>query len=94
MIAAKELCAHCLHHSGLDTAEVRECTKKNTRPHWLSSEARDPCAPTCTERKLPPVEQRAGRVVYACGTNIRVKAVSDSHADSYSAELATLFSTK
>ncbi len=34
------------------------------------------------------------RIVYACRTNIRVKAVSESHANSYSAGLATLFSTK
>jgi hypothetical protein len=32
VMAAKELCAHCLRHSGLDAAQ----------PHWLSSEARDP----------------------------------------------------
>jgi len=40
------------------------------------------------------VEAKAGRIVYACRTNIRVKAVSDSHAKIYSAELVMLFSTK
>jgi hypothetical protein len=44
--------------------------------------------------ELPPVEAKAGRIVYACRTNIRVKAVSDSHAKIYSAELVMLFSTK
>ncbi len=40
------------------------------------------------------MEAKAGRIVWACRTTIRVKAGSDSHAESYSAELSTLFSTK
>jgi hypothetical protein len=39
------------------------------------------------------VEAKAGRLVYACRTNIRVKTESDSHKEAYSAELAMLFST-
>jgi hypothetical protein len=45
VIVAKELCAHCLRHSGLDAAKVRECTKKSTQAHWLSSEAINPRIP-------------------------------------------------
>jgi hypothetical protein len=39
------------------------------------------------------VEAKAGRLVYACCTNIRVKTESDPHKEAYSAELTTLFST-
>jgi hypothetical protein len=46
------------------------------------------------DRELPPVEAKAGKIVYACPTNIRVKGLSDSHAKIYSAELAMLFSAK
>ncbi len=54
----------------------------------------EPGAQLGPDREQPPVEAKAGRIVYACRTNIRVKAVSDSHIKSYRAELATLFSTK
>jgi hypothetical protein len=45
VIVAKELSAHCLCHSSLDAAKVRECTKKSTQAHWLSSEAINPRIP-------------------------------------------------
>ncbi len=54
---------------------------------------REPGAPPHQERDLPPVEAKAGRQVYACRINIRVKTESDSHKEAYSAELAPLFST-
>jgi hypothetical protein len=89
-----ELCVYCLHHSDLDTAKTRECIKRNTQAHWLSCEARDPQAPPRVDTELPPVEQKAGRIPYACRTNIRVKTTADSRADSYSARLATLLDMK
>ncbi len=64
--------------------------EKSTKPHWQEIRARR----QRRDRELLPVEHRVGRVVYACCTNIRVKVALDSHADSYSVELATLFSTK
>jgi hypothetical protein len=82
VILAKELCVHCLRHSGLDVAKVRECTRRNSQAHWLSSKARDPHAPPRVDRELPPMERKASRVVYTCHTNIRAKTVSDSHSDS------------
>jgi hypothetical protein len=60
----------------------------------LSSKARDPRAPLREEREVLPVELKAGRIPYACRTNIRVKTASDSQADSYSTELAKLLDTK
>ncbi len=67
----------------LDAAEVSECTRRDTLPHWLGNEVKDPDTQSCMERELAPVEVKAGRIVYACCTNIRVKAVLDSHANSY-----------
>jgi hypothetical protein len=94
VIAAKELCVRCLCHSDLDAAKVSKCIKRDTPPHWLGSGVRDPDAQPRVERELPPVEVKAGRIVYACRINIRVKLVSDSHANSYIAGLTMLFSTK
>ncbi len=94
VIAAKELCARCLRHSDLDTVKVSECIRRNTPPHWLGSDVRDPDAQPRAEVELPPVEAKAGSIVWACRTTIRMKVESDSHAESYSAELSTLFSTK
>jgi hypothetical protein len=94
VIAEKELCAYCLRHSNLDVARTRECIRRNTRAHWLSSEARDPQASPRVDRELPLVEQKAGRTSYACRTNIRVKMTADSQADSYIAKLFTLFETR
>ncbi len=90
-IAAKEL---CLRHRDLDKVKVSECIRRNTPPHWLGSDVRDPDAQPRAEVELPGVEGKAGRIVWACRTTIRVKAESDSHAQSYSAELSMLFSTK
>jgi hypothetical protein len=39
VIAAKELCVHCLRHSNLDAVTLKECTRRKTPPHWLGSEA-------------------------------------------------------
>ncbi len=39
MIAAKELCLHCLRHSNLDAVTVKECTRRKTPLHWLGNEA-------------------------------------------------------
>ncbi len=93
VIAAKELCVCCLRQSDLDAVKVKECTRRKTLPHWLGSDVREPGAPLRQERDLLPVEAKAGRLVLACRTNIRVKTESDSHEEIYSAELATLFST-
>jgi hypothetical protein len=94
VIAEKELCVYCLGYSDLDTVRTRDCTKRKTQAHWLSVEARDPSAPPCVDRELPPVEPKVGRVLYACCANIRVKLASDSRTDSYKAQLATLFEPK
>ncbi len=91
MIAAKDL---CLRHRDLDKVKVSECIRRNTPPHWLGSDVRDPDAQPRAEVELLRVEAKAGRIVWACRTTIRVKAESDSHAESYSAEQSTLFSTK
>ncbi len=40
------------------------------------------------------MEAKADRIVYSCRINISMKTVSDSHADSYGALLATLLSAK
>jgi hypothetical protein len=93
VIAAKDLCVHCLRHSDLDEIKKKECIRRKTPPHWLGSDLREPGVPPRQERDLPPVEAKAGRLVYACHINIRVKTESDSHKEIYSAELATLFST-
>jgi hypothetical protein len=74
--------------------KARECIRKNTQAHWLSSKASNPQAPPRGDNEPPPVEPKAGRMPYACRTNIQVKVASDLQADSYSAELATLFDTK
>jgi hypothetical protein len=94
VIGAKELCMRCLRQSDLDTAKVSECTRRDTLPHCLGNEVRDPGKQLRTESELLPVEAKAVKILYACPINIRVKAVSDSHANGFSAELAELFSTK
>jgi len=91
VIAAKEL---CLRHNDLDKVKVSECIRRNIPPHWLGSDVRGLDAQPRAEVELPRVEAKADRIVWACRTTIRVKAESDSHAESYSAELSTLFSTK
>jgi hypothetical protein len=93
VIVEKKLCAYCLCHSNLEAAKMRECIKRSTRAHWLGSKARDPRT-LSWDRELPLVEQKAGRTLYACGANISVKTTADSWADSYRAELATLFDTR
>jgi hypothetical protein len=92
VIAAKELCVRCLRHSDLVESKKKECIKRGTPPHWLGNDVRQPDAPACQDRELPPVEAKPGRLVYACCTNIRVKTESDSHKEAYSAGLTTLFS--
>jgi len=92
VIAAKELCVSCLRQSDLDEIKKKECIRRKTPPHWLGSDVREPGASLRQERDLLPVEAKAGRLVYACRINIRVKTESDSHKEIYSAELATLFS--
>ena len=82
----------CLRQSDLDEIKKKECIRRKTPPHWLGSDVREPGASPRQERDLPPVEAKAGRLVYACRINIRVKTESDSHKEIYSAELATLFS--
>jgi hypothetical protein len=42
VIAEKELCARCLRHSDLDESKKRDCIRKATPPHWLSSSVRRP----------------------------------------------------
>jgi hypothetical protein len=93
VIAAKELCVRCLRLSELDEIKKKEFIGKMIQPHWLGSDVRRPDVPPRQERDLPPVEAKAGRLVYACRTNIRVKTELDSHKEAYSAELTTLFST-
>jgi hypothetical protein len=93
VIAAKELCVRCLRHSDLNEIKKKECIGRMIQPHWLSSDVRRPDLLPHQERDLPPVEAKAGRLVYACRTNIRVKTKSDSYKEAYSAELTTLFST-
>ncbi len=44
-----------LRHSDLDAAKVSECTRRDTPPHWLGNEVRDPDAQPRKERELPPV---------------------------------------
>jgi hypothetical protein len=73
---------------------VSKCTRRDTPPHWLGNEVKDQDAQPSTERELPLVEAKARRIVYACCTNSSVKAVSDSHANSYNAGISTLFCTK
>ncbi len=90
---AKELCVRCMRHSDLDEIKKRECIRRKTPPHLLGSDVREPGAPPCQERDLPPVEAKEGRLVHACRINIRVKTESDSQKEIFSAELATLFST-
>ncbi len=92
MIAAKELCVCCLRHSDLDESKKKECIRRGTPPHWLGSDVRWPDAPARQDRDLPPLEAKAGRLVYACRINIRVKTKSDSHKEAYSVGLTTLFS--
>ncbi len=89
----KRAVLRCLRHSDLDKIKKKECIRRKTQPHLVGSDVREPSAPPRQERDLPPVEAKAGRLVYACRTNIRVKTESDSHKEAYSAELATLFST-
>jgi hypothetical protein len=65
VIAAKELCVHCLRHSNLDAVTLKECTRRKTPPHWLGSEA------------APGEGSAAGggkgsRLMFACRTNIMV----------------------
>ncbi len=81
VIAAKELCIRCLHHSALDEIKKKECIRRKISPHWLGGDVREPRAPPRQERDLPPVEAKASRLVYACRTNIRVKTESDSHKE-------------
>ncbi len=93
VIAAKELCVRCLRHSDLDESKKKECIRRGTQPHWLGSDVRQPDVPARQDRDLPLVEAKAGRLVYTCRTNIRVKTDSDSHKEAYSVGLTTLFST-
>jgi hypothetical protein len=92
VLAAKELCVRCLRHSDLDESKKKECIRRETPLHGFGSDVKRPDAPACQDRDLPLVEAKAGRSVYACRINIRVKTRSDSHKEAYSAELTTLFS--
>jgi hypothetical protein len=44
VIAEKELCASCLCHSGLNESKKKDCIRRGTPPHWLSSSVRRPDA--------------------------------------------------
>ncbi len=93
VIAEKELCARCLRHSDLDESKKRDCIRKATPPHWLSSSVRRPSRSPSRERELlPPVEAKAGRSTYACRIDIWVKTKLDSQKEEYGASLTTLFS--
>ena len=93
VIAEKELCANCLRHSDLDESKKRDCIRKATPPHWLSSSVRRPGRSPSQERELPPpVEAKAGRSTYACRIDIWVKTKLDLHKEEYGASLTTLFS--
>ena len=37
VIAEKELCARCLHHSDLDESKKRDCIRREAPPHWVGS---------------------------------------------------------
>ncbi len=89
----KELCARCLRHSDLDESKKKDCIRRGTPPHWLSSSVRRPDASPSQERELPPpLEVEAGRSAYACRIDIRVKTKSDLQKEAYGASLTTLFS--
>jgi hypothetical protein len=93
VIAEKELCACCLRHSDLDESKKKDCIRRGTPPHWLSSSMRRPDASPNQERELlPPVEAKAGRSAYACRIDIRVKTKLDLQKEAYGAGLTTLFS--
>ncbi len=82
IIAEKELCACCLRHSDLDESKKKDCIRRKTPPHWLSSSVRRPDRSPSQERELPPpVEAKAGRSAYACRIDIRVKTKSDSQKE-------------
>jgi hypothetical protein len=85
--AAKELCVPCLRHSDLDEIKRQKCIRSTAQPHWIGSDVSPPDGPPRPVMDLPPVEAKAGRQVYACRINIRVKTVSDPHEETYSAEL-------
>jgi hypothetical protein len=93
IIAEKELCARCLRHSDLDESKKKDCIRRKTPPHWLSSSVRRPDRSPSHERALPPpVEAKAGRSAYACRIDIRVKTKLDLQKEDYGASLTTLFS--
>jgi hypothetical protein len=46
IIAEKELCAGCLCHSDLDEIKKKDCIRRKTPPHWLSSSVRPPDSET------------------------------------------------
>jgi hypothetical protein len=93
VIAEKELCARCLRHSYLDESKKRDCIRKGTPPHWLSSSVRRPGRSPSRERELPPpVEAKAGMSAYACRIDIRAKSKWDSQKEEFGASLTTLFS--
>jgi hypothetical protein len=92
VIAEKELCARCLCHSDLGESNKKDCIRRGTPPHWLSSSVRRPDASPSQDRELPPVEAKAGRSAYACCIDIRVKTKSDLQKEAYGASLTTLFS--
>jgi hypothetical protein len=92
VIAEKELCARCLRHSDLDESKKKDCIRRGTLPHWLSSSVRRPGGSPSRERELPPVEAKAGRSAYACHIDIRVKTKLDLQKEAYGASLTTLFS--
>jgi hypothetical protein len=74
VIAEKELCARCMRHSDLVKSRKRDCIRKATPTHWLSSSVRRPGRSPSRERELPqPVEAKAGRSTYACRIDIWVK---------------------
>jgi hypothetical protein len=80
--------------SDLDESKKKDCIRKGTPHHWLSSSVRRPVASPSQDRELPPVEAKAGRSAYACRIDIRVKTKSDSdlQKEAYGASLTTLFS--
>jgi hypothetical protein len=92
VIAEKELCAGCLRHNYLDESKKKDCIRRGTPPHWLSSSVRRSDASPSQDRELPPVEAKAGRSTYACRIDIRVKTKSDLQKEVYGASLTMLFS--
>ncbi len=67
VIAEKELCARCLRHSDLDESKKKDCIRRMTPPHWLSSSVRRLDRSPSRERELPPPMEGQDKVRFAEG---------------------------